>query len=135
MSAVGYQNIPDTRKDQVKDFVQKFQDTSTITWKSFKMSTRVVSGQEGGYRIPFITLPSGNSAIAPNSSENSFRQSNPSESFSMWVGLAYMFRVVQAQGMLMNDANSKESMISMAQLVQYHLQDFWKHQNYYSIGC
>lgn len=134
MSAVGYRNIPDTRKDQVKDYVQKFQDVSCITYNSLKPSTRTVKGQEGGYRLPFITLPSGNSAIAPNSSDNSFRQSNPSESFSMWVGLAYMFRAIQAQGMLMNDADSKESMISMAQLVQLHLQDFWKHQNYYSIG-
>lgn len=135
MSAVGLPDIPDTRTQQIKKMVKAVKETTTKTLDSFNKSTRTVAGQQGGYQIPFFsTYYSGNSAISPTSTGNSFRQSNPPETISMYVGLAYAFKVIQAQGMLLNDMNSKESLVSEMRLKKMAIEDFMKHQNYYAIG-
>jgi hypothetical protein len=133
MSAVGYTNIPDSQKQHIKDAMKGIKEKMTPTLDSFKMSQRKVVGGQRGYQIPFFsTYYSGNSAITPD--DSSFRQSNPPESVSMWVGLAYAAKVVQTQGMLLNDMTQKQSLVKETTLKSMAIEDFMKHQEYYAIG-
>lgn len=133
MSSVGYADIPDTRKQHLKDYVAGIKEELTPTLDSFTETARKVDGDQAGYQVPFFaTSYSGNSAITPDNS--SFRQSNPPQTVSMWVGLAYMFKVMQIQGMLLNDLSNKQSIIKETRLREMAISDFMKHQNYWAIG-
>lgn len=135
MSAVAYTDIPDTQRQHIKDSVSSLKEYMTPTLTSFKKSMRKVVGGERGYQIPFFpNYYTGNSYLAPTSSGNSFAQSVPPTSLSMWVGLAYQGKVLQTQGMLLNDLSQKQSIINEARLRELAIEDFMKHQNYYSIG-
>lgn len=135
MSAVAYTDIPDTQRQHIKDSVASIKEYMTPTYDSFKKSTRTVVGGQRGYQIPFFPhYYTGNSYLTPDSTGNSFNQSVPPTSLSMWVGLAYMGKVMQTQGMLLNDLSQKQSIINEARLRELALEDFWKHINYYSIG-
>ena len=135
MPAVGLNDIQDTRKQQIKDVVKEIKNTKAITRNSFKNTSRTIQTTESGYQIPFFTTNyTQNSAITPTSSGNSFTQSNPPETKSMWVGLAYLFKVVQMQGMLMNDLPSKQSLINEARLRDLAIKEFFLQRNYDAIG-
>jgi hypothetical protein len=135
MSAVDYTDVIDTRKQHLKDTAKSIKEAMTPTLTSYKTSSRTVQGDQGGYQIPFFRdYYSGNGALSPDSTGNSFRQSTPPQTLSMWVGLAYMSKVLQIQGMLMNDLSSKQSIINEARLRELGIEDFMKHQNYYAIG-
>lgn len=134
MSAVGIENIPDTRKQQIKDMVGNIRNTMTLTLNSFKKSKRERITQTG-YQIPyFVQDYSGNTALAPRSGSNSFLQSNPPDTASMWVGLAYTFKVIQAQGMLLNDLSTKQSLINEMKLRTLAIENYMKARNYDAIG-
>ena len=131
MSAVGIENIPDTRKQQIKEMVGNIRNSVTLGLNSLKNSSRKINTTQTGYQIPyFVQGYTGNTALAPRSGSNSFLQSNPPETKSMWVGLSYNFKVMQAQGMLLNDLNSKESLISEMKLRSLAIEDFMKQLNY-----
>lgn len=135
MSAVGLSDIPDTRKQQISDVVKNIKNTITKTLSSFKAGSRTIDTTQSGYQIPFfVTNYAGNSAITPTSAGNSFQQSLPPETKSMWVGVSYTFKVMQAQGMLLNDLNAPNSLVSEATLKRMAIEEYMLQRNYDAIG-
>jgi len=135
MAEVQYTDLPDTQRQHIADTVKTIREYMTPTLDSFTKSARTVAGGQQGYQIPFFVSDYGqNSYLAPGSTGNSFMQPIAPTSQSMWVGLAYQGKAMYTDGIFLDTMDKKESLIKEAQLRELAIENFMKHQNYYSIG-
>jgi hypothetical protein len=135
MAEVEYTDLPDTQRQHIADTVKTIREYMTPTLDSFTKSARTVAGGQQGYQIPFFVSDYGqNSYLAPGATGNSFMQPIAPTSQSMWVGLAYQGKAMYTDGIFLDTMDKKESLIKEAQLRELAIENFMKHQNYYSIG-
>lgn len=136
MSEVAYTDLPDTQKQQIAQTVKIVREYMTPTLDSFTLNkTRVVTGGQQGFQIPFFTTDYGqNSYLKPGASGNSYVQPIAPQSQSMWVGLAFQGMTLFTEGTFADSMDTQASLISEAQLRDLRIKNFMKHQNYYSIG-
>lgn len=135
MAEVEYTDLPDTQRQHIADTVKTIREYMTPTLDSFTKSARTVAGGQQGYQIPFFVSDYGqNSYLSPGATGNSFQQPIAPTSQSMWVGLAYQGKAMYTDGIFLDTMDKKESLIKEAQLRELAIENFMKHQNYYSIG-
>lgn len=135
MAEVQYTDLPDTQKQQIDNTVKVIFERLTPTLDSFTKNTKVQSGGQQGWQIPFIVSDYGqNSYLSPGATGNSFAQPIAPTSQSMWVGTSYQGAVMYTDGTFLDTMDKEASLISEAKLRDIRMRNFLKHQNYYSIG-
>lgn len=135
MAEIQYTDMPDTQRQHIADTVKTIREYMTPTLDSFTKSARKIAGGQQGYQIPFFVTDYGqNSYLSPGASGNSFQQPIAPISKSMYVGLAFQGKAMYTDGIFMDTMDKKESLINEAQLRELAIENFMKHQNYYSIG-
>lgn len=135
MGEVDYTQLPDTQRQHIASTVKTIREYMTPTLDSFTKSNRKISGGQQGYQIPFFVTDYGqNSYLTPGAAGNSFMQPVSPTSQSMWVGLSYQAAAMRTDGIFLATMDEKESLINEAQLRELRIENFMKHQNYWSIG-
>lgn len=135
MAEISYTDLPDTQRQHIADTVKTIREYKTPTLDSFTKSERKVMGGQQGYQIPFFITDYGqNSYLTPGAAGNSYVQPIAPTSQSMWVGLSYQAKAMYTDGFMLETMDKKESLISEMDLREKAIENFMKHQNYYSIG-
>ena len=135
MAEVQYTDMPDVLRQNIQPDVRSVREMMTPTLNSFKKTERKIAVGQNGYQIPlFLTEYGQNSYLSPGSAGNSYSQPVAPTTQSMWVGISYQAKAMYTDGFLLDDLSSKDALINATQLAEMSAENFFKYQNYYSIG-
>lgn len=135
MAEVGYSDMTDVLKQHISDTVKYYREYKTPTLNSWKTSSKKVTGGQQGYQIAVQTSDYGqNSYLRPGATTNSYQAPVAPTTLSMYVGLTYQGMTTFEDGTFLDSLDTKEALISIGRLFEARSYNFFKYQNYYSIG-